>query len=335
MANGSAGGTTISGATGPTLLITGANAADSGNYSCVATSLGISVTSDPATLTVSATASAGWLSDVSCRSAVGTGENALIIGLEVGGQGASGSEPMLVRASGPALAQFGVSGFLPDPEIQLYGANGLVSSNSGWAGDPQIASTAASVGAFSWDSSSSLDSALDEALAPGPFTAVISGAGGDTGVALAEAYDATPAGSRVPTSPRLINLSGRALVGTGANVLVAGFVIAGTSSETVLVRGSGPALGQLGVTGALADPTLRLYRSNSDGTSTLVGSNAGWGGDAQIAATASSVGAFSWGISASADSALLVTLPPGGYTAQVSGASGDTGVSLVEVYEVP
>jgi hypothetical protein len=124
-------------------------------------------------------------------------------------------------------------------------------------------------------------------------------------------------------------------VGTGGNVLIAGFVIGGATSETVLIRGSGPALAQFGISGALTDPLLQLYQSNGDGTSTLLGSNADWNGDAQIAATATSVGAFSWGTFASADSALLVTLPPGAYTAQISGASGDTGVSLVEVYEVP
>lgn len=335
LTNGTVGATTVSGATDSTLLITGATVANSGSYSCVATSLGNSVASNSATLTVSPAADAGWLADISCRSAVGTGENALIIGFVVGGQGTSGSDPLLIRAAGPALAEFGVSGVLPDPELQLYGSNGLVASDNGWAGNPQIASTAASVGAFSWNSGSSLDSALDETLAPGPFTAVISGASGDTGVALGEVFDATPATSRALSTPRLINLSGRAQVGTGTNVLIAGFVIGGATSETVLIRGSGPALSQFGVSGALADPLLQLYQSNSDGTSTLLEANAGWQGDAQIAATASSVGAFSWGSSASADSALLVTLAPGAYTAKISGASGDTGVSLVEVYEVP
>jgi hypothetical protein len=91
----------------------------------------------------------------------------------------------------------------------------------------------------------------------------------------------------------------------------------------------------LGVTGTLADPQLLLYRSNSDGSSTLLYANSGWAGNAQIALSAASVGAFPWGSLPTKDSAILVTLPPGGYTAQVSGASGDTGVALVEVYEVP
>jgi hypothetical protein len=337
MLNGSpvANGTTISGATGPTLVITGATAADAGTYTAVASSFGNSITSDPATLTVSATADPGRLVDASVRAVVGKGDGGLIIGFVTGGQGASGTMPVLVRASGPALAQLGVGGVLPDPDLQLYNADGVLASNSGWAGDPALAATAASVRAFAWSSPSSLDSALDEALPAGPYSAVITGASGDTGVALAEVYDATPAGTRIPTEPRIINISGRAQVGTGDQVLTAGFVIGGGTSKTVLIRGSGPALVPLGVTGTLADPLLQLYRSNGDGTSTLLESNTGWGGNPQIAATAASVGSFSWGSAATPDAALLLTLPPGAYTAQISGASGDTGIALVEVYEVP
>jgi hypothetical protein len=324
----------ITGTSGPTLVISGATAADAGVYSCVATILGNSATSNSATLALGSTADAGRLVDISCRSSVETGGGVLIIGFALGGQGTSGSEPLLIRASGPALTQFGVSGVLPDPELQLYGSDGVLATNVGWAGNSQIASTAAMVGAFPWNSGASLDSAIDDSLTAGPFSAVISGASGDTGVLLGEVYDATPASARLPTTPHLINLSGRSHVGTGANILIAGFVIAGTTSETVLIRASGPALAQFGVSGALADPLLQLYQSGSDGTSTLLGKNSGWSGDPQIAAAADSAGAFSWGTSASADSALLVTLPPGAYTVEISGASGDTGVALVEVYEV-
>jgi len=333
--NGARDGASVSGADGPRLVIKGATAANSGSYSCVAASFGNSVTSSTATLAVDTPTDPGRLVDISCRSDVGSGGGALIIGFVVGGQGTSGSEPLLVRASGPALASFGVPGNLPDPDLQLFGLDGVLATNSGWAGNSKIASTASMVGAFPWNSGSSLDSALEETLAAGPFSAVISGASGDSGIALGEIYDATPAGARLPTTPRLVNLSGRAQVGTGANVLVAGFVIGGTTSETLLIRGSGPALAQFGISGALADPLLQLNRDNGDGTSTPIGSNAGWNGDSQIAATGASVGAFSWDASATADSALLVTLPPGAYTAEISGASGDTGVSLIEIYEVP
>ncbi len=328
-------GAGVSGADGSTLVINGATAGNSGAYSCVATNFGSPVTSGAATLAVTTTTDPGRLIDISCRSDVGNGDGALIVGFVVGGQDTSGSEPLLIRASGPALANFGVPDTLPDPYLQLSGPGGVLAANGGWAGSAQIASTAASVGAFPWSSGTSLDSALYEDLPAGPFSAVISGASGDGGVAIGEVYDATPPGTRLTTTPRLINLSGRAQVGTGANIVIAGFVIGGTTSETVLVRASGPALAQFGVSGALADPLLQLYRDNGDGTSTLLGSNAGWNADARIAAEAASVGAFSWGTSASADSAVLVTLPPGAYTAQISGASGDTGVSLVEIYEVP
>jgi hypothetical protein len=224
-----------------------------------------------------------------------------------------------------------VTGVLPDPDLQLISSNSnsLVAANNGWGGSALISTTAAAVGAFPWTDTSSHDSALVETLLPGPYTALVAGASGDSGIALAEIYDATPTGTYSPTTPRLINISARTQVGLGANVLIAGFVIGGTTSETVLIRASGPALVPFGVSSVLPDPQLQLNSSAS-----VIATNAGWGGDAQIASTAASIGAFSWGTTATADSALLVTLPPGAYTAEVSGKSGDTGIALVEVYEV-
>jgi hypothetical protein len=265
---------------------------------------------------------------------VGTGANVAIAGFVVGGQGTSGEESLLIRASGPALAPFGVSGILPDPLLQLNDSFGVIAADQGWGGAAQVGSTAAAVGAFEWTNASSLDSAFADTLPGGAYTAVIGGASGDTGVALAEVYDATPPGTYTPSSPRLINISARVQVGTGGNVLIAGFVIGGTTSKTVLIRGSGPALAAFGLSGVLPDPQLQLFQSNADGTSTLLQADTGWGGDTQIAATAASVGAFFWGTAATPDSAILVTLPPGAYTAEISGASGDTGVALVEVYDV-
>jgi hypothetical protein len=261
---------------------------------------------------------------------VGTGGNILIAGFVIGGTGTSGTEPLLIRGSGPALSSLGVSGALPDPELQLFSGTNSLATNNGWAGSAQIASTAAAVGAFTWSSATSHDSALLVSPAAGAYTAQISGAASDTGVSLVEVYDATPAGSYTPTSPRLVNISARVQVGTGGNILIAGFVIGGSTARTVLVRASGPALVPFGVSGTLPDPRLQLYSG-----ATLLASNSGWGGDAQVSSTASSVGAFGWANATSADSALLLTLPPGAYTAQVAGASGDTGVALVELYEVP
>ncbi|HEY1765863.1 MAG TPA: family 16 glycosylhydrolase [Opitutaceae bacterium] len=135
-----------------------------------------------------------------------------------------------------------------------------------------------------------------------------------------------------PGASKLINISTRGFVGTGANALIAGFVIGGPSAKTVLIRASGPALATepFNISGTLPDPELQLYSG-----STVVASNEGWGGNSVIVAAAAQVSAFAWSDAASSDSALLATLSPGAYTAIVSGASGDTGVSLLEVYDVP
>lgn len=275
------------------------------------------------------------LVNLSCRAEVGTGAAILITGFVVGGEGASGPESLLVRGSGPGLVPFGVSGTLPDPTLQLYStASGstLIATNTAWKGASEISRAAATLGAFAWADPASHDAALLNNLTPGSYTANISGTTADTGVALAEIYDASYPGAVTATSPRLVNISARSQVGTGSNSLIAGFVIGGSAPKTVLIRASGPALIPFGVGGTLPDPELQLYSTESG--SMMMASNTGWGGDEQIATAAAWVGAFSWGSSATPDSALLVTLSPGPYTANVSGASGDTGVALIEIYEV-
>ena len=322
-------GVPIAGATNSTLVVH-VTPDTVGSYTCIATNAEGSSTSSPATVSLAATPDIGRLINISCRAQVGTGGNILIAGFVVGGQGTSGTESLLIRGSGPALVPFGVPGILPDPQLQLYNGSSLLGTNDAWGGSAAIANSSASVGAFAWNSLSSHDSALIESMPGGPYTAQITGQAGDTGVALVEVYDATPAGSYTPTSPRLVNISTRVQVGSGGSILIAGFVIGGSTARTVLIRASGPALAPFGVSGTLADPQLALYSG-----STLLDSNGGWGGNADIVNAAAAVGAFAWASASSADSAILITLPPGSYTAQVSGATGDTGVALIEVYEVP
>lgn len=322
----------ISGSSTSMLYLSGGvTQADTGIYNCVATNSEGSTSSNAAVLSIVNTPAPGRLIDLSCRSLVGIGTKVMIAGFVVGGNGTSGSETLLVRASGPALVPFSVAGVLPDPGLELVSSssNSLVAANSGWGGNTLVSNTAAAVGAFSWADPSSQDSALVEMLPAGPYTAVVAGASGDSGVALAEIYDATPVGAYSLATPRLTNISARAQVGQGANVQIAGFVIGGATSETVLIRASGPALTPFGVAGVLPDPQLQLISSGG-----LIASNTGWGGNMQIAAASAAVGAFSWGTSSTPDSAILISLPPGSYTAEVSGASGDGGVALVEVYEV-
>jgi hypothetical protein len=164
-------------------------------------------------------------------------------------------------------------------------------------------------------------------LTAGSYTVQVSGVGNTTGVALAEVYEVSATGSA-----RLANISTRAMVGTGGNILIPGFYIAGTGTEELLVRADGPSLTQYGVPGVLAQPTLSVY----DSSGTLVASNTGWstGADAaQIPGLSASVGAFAFA-AGSADCALVVHLQPGPYTIQVSGLNSSTGVALAEIYEV-
>jgi len=328
-------GLPILGATNANLVIAGFGATNAGSYTCLVTNSGGAVMTEAANVDVASTQDPGRLINLSARSTVGGGAEAMIAGFVIGGPGTAGYQDVLIRASGPALAPFGIASPLPDPSLALNAGTELLANDTGWGGNTFIASTAATVGAFAWTSAGSLDSALIEGLAAGPYTAEIVGASGDTGVALAEVYDATPAGAYTLSSPRLMNLSARAQVGSGSNVVIAGFVVGGSTAKTVLIRASGPALASFGVTGVLADPALQLFQSNSDGSTTLVQSATGWGGDPEIAATAATVGAFGWTNPSSLDSAILVTLAPGAYTAEVSGASGDSGIALVEVYDVP
>jgi hypothetical protein len=323
------GSTPIAGATSPLLLESDASAA-TGTYTCVATNNLGSTTSNPATISITSTEDVGRLTNISTRSQVGTGGSLLIAGFAVGGAGTTGKQSLLIRGSGPALIPFGVSGTLPDPQLQLFSSTSPLGSNAGWTGSQAISSAASSVGAFAWNSPTSKDAALLVSLPLGSYTSQIAGASGDTGIALAEVYDATPAGTYTPTTPRIINLSARVQVGTGDNILIAGFSIGGSTSKTVLIRASGPGLVQFGVPGTLPDPLLEIY----SGTTFLAG-NQGWGGDTRISTLASSAGAFTWLSSSSADSSIVVTLPPGAYTAHVSGAVGDTGVSLIEIYDLP
>lgn len=324
--------TVYSGTTGPVLVLSSTLAGSAGSYTCTVTNAEGSATSSPAELSIVASTDAGRLTNLSCRAQVGTGANILIAGFAVGGGGTTGNEPLLVRASGPALLSFDVNGYLDDPQLALISGSTTVGSDFGWGGNTQIENTAAAVGAFPWTDATSLDSALVEALPAGPYSAEVSGQLGDSGIALVEVYDATSNGAYTPASPRLINLSAREQVGTGGGILIAGFVIGGQTARTVLIRASGPALAAapFSLPGTLPDPQLQLF--SVDG---ILATNAGWGGDPEISAAAAKVGAFTWSNASSGDSAFLVTLPPGNYSAEVAGLSGDSGLALIELYEVP
>lgn len=264
------------------------------------------------------------------RSGAGTGSDTLIVGCVVG-QG--DPLPLLLRGIGPTLAGFGVGGALADPVLTVVDANNAtVATNDNWSAGTnsnQTVAITARVGAFTL-ANNALDAALVANLTPGSYSALVTGKGTATGIALMEAYDA----ATTTTAARLVNLSARTQVGTGAAILIAGFSITGDAPKQVLIRAVGPSLAPFGVTGVLADPQLALFRQ---GSATAIQQNDNWlaaPNVAQIGLVGAQVGAFALPAN-SRDAALLVTLEPGAYTAQVSGVGNTAGVALVEIYEVP
>jgi hypothetical protein len=311
--------------TGPGLMLANLQAALAGEYRVtVAGSFGMFF-SDTADVK---TGDFAYLANVSTRGLAGSGSQALIAGFVIGGEGV---KDVLIRASGPALAGFGVTGALANPRLKLFRGSALLMENDDWESLGTAAAIAAvgnRLGAFSFAAGSS-DAALLIRLAPDVYSAQISSDSGAAGIGLIEVYDAT---APTLTPAGLINLSTRGTVGAGNDVLIVGFVVTGNQSKKMLVRGVGPALTGFGVSGALATPRLRLYRGDQ-----LVQENSGWSfgsGGGLIAAAATQVGAFPLP-EGSKDTALLLNLAPGSYTAQISGLNATTGVALVEVYEVP
>jgi len=260
------------------------------------------------------------LVNLAVRAVPGTGEQSLIVGFVVG----ASSKSILVRAIGPGLSAYTTAATFPDPSLTIVDGSSPILNNDNWSGSDTLKSVFTQVGAFPL-SSGSKDAVVLADLAPKAYTATVNGAG--TGVALAEIYDADK--STTPTG-RLVNISARALAGTGNDVLIVGFVIAGDTSLRVLIRGIGPTLTTLGLTTAIADPQLDLYSGG-----TLVQHNDNWNGDPTLAAAFTKVGAFALPNAASKDAALIATLAPGAYTAIVSGVNGTSGVALAEVYELP
>ena len=262
----------------------------------------------------------------STRAATSNSEEVLIAGFVL-----TGSEPtkkVLIRGIGPSLTNYGVEGVLADPELVLYHGQEVIAHNAGWrsaANADTIATAGNQVGAFALRADRA-DSALLLDLAPGIYTAHVRSAGGGRGVALAEVYEVGQ------TRARLINMSTRALVGTGSSVVIPGMVIAGESPKRVLIRAVGPTLRQYGVNAVLERPTMSLVLGPR-----TVASNTEWGTAAnasEVTAAAEQVGAFPLP-AGSKDSALLITLNPGIYSTVVQGVGGTGGVALVEVYEVP
>jgi hypothetical protein len=269
------------------------------------------------------TGSGSRLINASIRTGAGTGSNTLIAGFYVRG---STPKTMLIRAVGPTLAGFGVTDALNDPALALFAGQTQTESNDDWTqSDVQLIKQVSNrTGAFPL-TDGSRDAVLLSSLNQGSYTAQVTAKNGQPGTALIELYDADLGGDS-----RLVNISARSFVGSGNNVLIVGFVISGTQSREVLIRGIGPSLAKYGVSGVLADPRLQLYREKQ-----LIDENNDWGGDVELTQAFARVGAFGLDNPGSGDAVMKVTLPPGAYSAILSGTNNTTGVALMELYEMP
>lgn len=266
------------------------------------------------------------LSNLSTRGRVLTGDGRMVAGFVIEG---STPKDLVIRAVGPRLEDFGVTGALADPKISVYRSGETVpmAQVDGWSAD--LNSIFETLGAFGLDADTT-SAATRLQLAAGAYTVVVEGVDDGTGVALVEVYDAAT-GAPV----QMTNLSTRGSVGTGVDIMVAGFVIAGEGSQRVLLRGIGPALDAF-LSGALENPVLRLFRSLPAGAE-LLQTNEAWSTStnaAQISATTAAVGGFALA-AGSADAAILVDLQPGAYTVELAGVNAGTGIGLIEVYRVP
>src|ERR1051325_10730522 len=297
------------------------------------------------------------LANISSRGGVLTGNNVMIGGFIVDG---STSKRVLVRSRGPSMAgaPFFVPGTLANPMVQLFSGATMIAQNDNWQDAPScpgfVCEGAAEIlntgldpctpnpGQSSSPANCALEAALLITLPPGPYTAIVSGPGGSTGLALVEVFEADAS-----VVSELSNISTRGFVQSGDNVMIRGLIIEGSSPATVLIRGRGPSMSgaPFSVPGTLANPFLRVF-SGQD----VIAQNDNWqdapscngfvcGTAAQIAATGldpcqPNPGQTVSPPSCTLESAILITLPPGAYTAIISGVGGGTGVGLVEAFEM-
>jgi hypothetical protein len=253
--------------------------------------------------------------NLSTRGVVSVGDNVLIGGFIV-----TGTDPkkMVLRALGPSLSGFGLSGVLRDPVLNVYNSSRtLIATNDNWQSDPgQVEITANGLAPANL-----LESATLQTLAPGAYTVIVTGKDPTPGIGLVELYDLSPL-----SKSKLANMSTRGSVGTVDNILINGFIVGDVGSTTVVVRALGPSLASYGVSGVLSDPTLAIYDANGS----VIARNDNWQDDIN----AIDVQKNGLAPPNALESGIVLHLPAGAYTAIVTGADGGTGVGLAEVYEL-
>ena len=312
-------GVNVVGATNATLPFAALTAADTASYDVVLTNATGSVTSNAATVVV-ATPLTAVLRNLAVRTTL-VANQILIVGVNMSGAG----KDVLVRAAGPSLGALDVPGTMADPRLAVFTAATppvQIAQNDNWGGNAAVAAANLRLGAFALTPNTSLDAALVTTIAGGHTVQVSGPAAGNV---IVEAYDAG-AGN----DARFTSISARNFVGTGGDILIAGFTIDGTGSKNLLIRAAGPSLGALGVPGTLVDPKLEIFTATT--VPVKVAENDNFAG--AVDTLARTLGGFGF-VPGARDAAILVSLPAGGYTVQVSGLNNGTGEAIIEVYEVP
>lgn len=265
------------------------------------------------------------LVNISARMTMGAGEATGIVGFVVKSETAP---RFLLRAVGPSLAGFGVTDPVTQPTLTLFRRGSVIDSELSPTRTSAEGADFIRNGAFPLASASG-DVAIMKNLEGGAYSVHLSCKTGKPGVGLIEVYQDNTAANWSLGSPMNISLRGRALP---ESPLIAGFVVPAGNSQTILVRGIGPALARFGIVEPLRDPKLRIY----DAKHCIVAENDEWWTDGEsslVEKVASQVGAFP--ISAGREAAILVTLAPGAYSALLTDASGNrSGVGLLEIYAV-
>jgi hypothetical protein len=253
------------------------------------------------------------LANLATRVQVGAANNVAIAGFIVIGN--SGKQ-IVVRGLGPSLVGAGVQGPLADPIVELYDSAGtLLASNNDWEqGQPQALRD------VHLAPPNQLEAAVVATLPPGAYTAILRGNGAAPGIGLVEVYDLQPS-----ASSKLANLSTRGLVAGGQDVMIGGTIITGPDNARVVFRALGPSLAGAGIANPVGDPQLDLF----DGNGAKIATNNNWKDSQQVAIA-------NTGLAPTHDleSAILADLPPGNYTAVLSGLTATPGVALVEAYHL-
>ncbi len=224
----------------------------------------------------------------------------------------SANKDVVFRALGPSLSDLGVKKVLSDPSLEVYDSAGaLIHQNDNWT-----TLTAGTVPA-GLEPKYAAEAVIVASLAPGSYTAILRSVNGVEGNALCELYDLIPGSSSVR------NISTRGQAGAGDDVMIGGFIVAGTQPSKVMIRAIGPSLTAFGLTGVLPDPVLELR----DQEGSLIYQNNNWQGE-----QAQQIANSGLKPTDAKESAIIATLSPGAYTAIVHDAGTGQGVALVEVY---